>query len=93
MATKIKVTYLDGREDVVVATPRAQVMTERHFAGLTDSQAVQTSYYLAWASLHFGGKDPGDFEAWLDRISDCAPEPEKDPDPTLDGPPSTSSSD
>lgn len=89
MATKLKVAYADGREVDVVASPRAQVETERHFKGTNETHAnlTEASYYLAWASLHHAGKEPADFEAWLDRIADVneippTVEDEQNSDPT-----------
>ncbi len=72
MATKLKVTYDDGRELVVLASPRAQVETERHFRGqgIVEINQVEAGYYLAWASLHFAGKEADEFEAWLNHIDD-----------------------
>lgn len=71
-ATKLKVTYTDGRETEVLASPRAQVETERHFksTGQAEAQQIESSYYLAWASLHYAGKEPADFEQWLDKVRD-----------------------
>lgn len=93
MATKLKVTYSDGREVVVIASPKAQVMTERNLAGITDANNLQASYYLAWASLFYGGKESADFESWLDSISDIERVEEERPDPTRPAPLPTSSSD
>jgi hypothetical protein len=70
MAVKLKVRYLDGRMEEVVASPRAQVMTEQFIGGFVDERRVQAGYYLAWASLHKAGKEPADYETWLDRIAD-----------------------
>jgi hypothetical protein len=70
MAVKLKVTYIDEREMEVIASPRAQVMTEQYLGGFVDERKVQGGYYLAWASLHKAGKEPADFETWLDQIAD-----------------------
>jgi hypothetical protein len=88
MATKLKVTYNDGREVTVIASPRAQVMTEQHFkAGIGDANRVQAGFFLAWASLNRAGKEPAEFDAWLDLISDVddaeAGEEETDPTPAV----------
>lgn len=72
MAVKLKVTYLDGREAEVIASPRAQVMTEQYLGGYGESRQVQGGYYLAWASLNKAGKEAADFETWLDQIADVA---------------------
>jgi hypothetical protein len=71
MATKLKITYADGREVKILASPKAQVMTERRYEGLNDeSRMVETSYYLAWQSLFWAGQESADFEAWLDLVAD-----------------------
>lgn len=93
MATRLKVTYTDGREFTVIASPRAQVMTERNFAGINDANNLQASYYLAWSSLFWGGKESADFETWLDTISDVERVEDEKADPTQVGQPPTSSSD
>ena len=93
MAVKMKVTYLDGREVVMLVPPRAQVMAERHFAGITQEKAVEQAYYLAWASLNKAGKEPADFETFLDLIEDAEQVKEIDyEDPTTAAPPSDESS-
>lgn len=100
MATKLKVTYADGREVEILASPRAQVETERRFKGTEGARSneVESSYYLSWASLHFAGKEPADFDVWLDKVTDAeviAPtvEDEKNTDPTPAVAASTGSSD
>jgi len=72
MAMKLKVNYIDGREVIVLATPRAQVETERHFhgQGMNDVNRVEAGYHLAWASLHYSGKEPADFETWLNLVTE-----------------------
>lgn len=93
MATKVKVTYVDGREVVVLVSPRAQVMAEEKFQGLSDDVAVRLSYYLAWASLHKAGHESADYETWLDLISDAEPAESEPTDPTPGAtPPLTESS-
>lgn len=99
MATKLKVTYNDRREVLVLATPRAQVESERHFRGqgLTEINQVEAGYYLAWASLHYAGKEAADFEAWLNEISEVEQvaltvEDERAGDPTPATPEPTGSS-
>lgn len=92
MAVKLKVTYTDGREEVVVASPRAQVMTEQYLGGFVEERKVQGGYYLAWASLNKAGKEPTDYETWLDRISDVE-EVEAEVSPTQPAQPADVSSD
>lgn len=92
MAVKLKVTYIDGREAEVMATPRAQVMTEQFLGGFADERSIQAGYYLAWASLNKAGKESADYETWLDQIADVE-EVEKKVDPTESAPPADTSSD
>lgn len=100
MATKLKVTYVDGREVPILASPRAQVETSRHFkseGGITDANDVEAGYHLAWASLHYAGREPADFETWLDLVADVdrvelTADDEKATDPTPATPTSTGSS-
>lgn len=93
---KMKVTYQDGREVEVIASPRAQVMTEERTAG-SENRWLLRHYYLAWASLHKAGKEPADFETFLDQIADAETVDEVDkadePDPTQPAQPGDTSSD
>jgi hypothetical protein len=82
-AVKLKVAYADGRKCEIIASPRAQVMTERYFGGVTAERAVEAAYYLAWASLNKAGQEPADFETWLDLVEEVEESAAKDPDPTL----------
>lgn len=100
MATKLKVTYADGKVIEVLATPRAQVETERHFksTGQAQTQLIESSFFLAWASLHYTGNEPAEFEAWLDKAAEIEEIPlavkdEEDSDPTPAAAASTGSSD
>ena len=103
MATKLKVSYLDGREVQILASARAQVETERKFGTTEKAQAqqIESSFYLAWASLHYAGQAPEKYEEWLDLIADAeVVDPTKKTaadeaatDPTPAGQPSTGSSD
>ncbi len=100
MATKMKVTYTDGRVIELLASPRAQVETERHFKTTDNAQAqrIESSFYLAWASLRSVGKESADYEAWLDTIADAElidPDEadEVAQDPTPPAPSTTGSSD
>jgi hypothetical protein len=82
-AVKLTVTYVDGRKCEILASPRAQVMTERYFGGITDARRVEAAYYLAWASLNKAGQEPADYETWLDLVEDVEEDEAKAPDPTL----------
>lgn len=71
-ASKIKVTYVDGHEVTVKASPRAQLMTEERFGGMfSPKTAVRVSHYLAWASLSTSGQEPMGFEEWIDKIEEA----------------------
>jgi len=69
---KMKVTYADARTSEVIVSPRAQVETERHFKGTegASSNRIESHYFLAWASLHYSGKEAGDFESFLSLVAD-----------------------
>jgi hypothetical protein len=86
-AIRIKVTYMDGREETVKITPRAQVEAEERFSGMNDVSAVRASYWMAWRSLHQAGKEPLDYETWLDRIEDAEAVETVEDKKTLDPPP------
>jgi hypothetical protein len=90
MATKLKVTYLDGKVVEILAPGRAQVMTEQHFNGVSDANAVQSGYYLAWISLHRAGQEPAEFEPWLDQVLEVEKLEDEDVDPTKAVPPPAS---
>lgn len=83
---RLKVTYADLREEYVIASPRARVMAE-DYIGDSENRANAGTYYLAWASLNKSGREPLDYETWLDRIIDVdeAEEPPK-PEPTPPAP-------
>ena len=68
MAQRLKVTYQDGRVVEVLASPRAQVMTEQYCGGLFPEKRVVGTFYLGWASLNKAGKEALDFETWLDLV-------------------------
>lgn len=91
MAVKLKVVYIDGREEVVVASPRAQVMTEKYLGGYGETRQVEGGYYLAWASLNKAGKESADYETWLDQIADVE-EVAKEVTPTEPAQPADTSS-
>jgi hypothetical protein len=98
MATKLKITYEDGTEVEVIATPRAQVETERALSGLGESNQIQATYRLAFESVKARRLiDSGlGYEEWLDTILDVD-EVKKEGDegerPTPEAPSMTSSSD
>lgn len=94
---KLRVTYSDGRVETVLGSPRAQVMTEEKFDGIGSKNRLRASYYLAWVALHKAGREPCDYEVFLDSIDDVEEvedaESEKAADPTPEEPPTTTSLD
>lgn len=98
-AKKVKITYLDGREEVLKVPPRAQVMTEEYCGGFRADKAILATFYLGWAALNKAGKESLDFETWLDKIDDVEdyedpkPDPEAEPGPTPPAPSGDGSSD
>lgn len=92
-AVKLRITYADGRKIEILASPRAQVMTERHFGGFADTTKVDASYYLAWASLNKSGQEPAEYESWLDLVAEVDEIEADEPRPTPAAPPAASSSD
>lgn len=89
---KVNVTYSDGRVVESTVSPRAEVEFERKFdtsinrAGANMHQ--QYYYFLAWAGLHFAGKEPADFDTFLGMIDDVEnakddDESGSDEDPTV----------
>jgi hypothetical protein len=74
-ATKMQVTYKDGRTVEFLVPPRVQIMTEEFFrpdGGVGEINKIKASFYLAWLSLHRSGQESADFEAWIDLIADAA---------------------
>lgn len=95
-ASTLKVTYGDGTVLEVVATPRAQVETERFLreqGGFADSTVVEASFRVAWESLRSrkrlptssSGGDMG-YEEWLDMIDDVEEVEPKQGDANPTGP-------
>lgn len=98
-ATKLKIEYNNGDVVEVVATPRAQVDTERFLraqGGFGEATVIEASFRLAWESLRSrkslpqaNGGDMG-YEEWLGEILEVEElDPEK-VDPTREAPSSTS---
>jgi hypothetical protein len=69
-AKKVKVTYQDGREEIVKVYPRAQVMTEEYFKGFKQENGIAATFHLGWAALHVAGKELLDYETWLNKVDD-----------------------
>lgn len=96
---KFKVTYQDDHEEIVKVLPRAQVMTEEHFGGLTEDNSLSAGFYLGWAAVHVAGKTTLDFQTWLNSVEDVEeykepkPTPGDEPVPTQPAPSGDGSSD
>lgn len=73
MATKVRLTFVDGSDAVVRLSPRALILSERHFG--KDMPAIEGTFYAAWAVLAPGVP----FDEWLEQIDDF--EESKDEDP------------
>lgn len=99
MQKRVKIVYSDGREVQVLATPKAQVETERKWGIALDAMTtMEQVYYLAWSALYHKGMESNDYEAFLksvDEITPVIPEDEEDKqqhNPTLAVLPSDESS-
>jgi hypothetical protein len=83
---KLRVTYTDGTVAEALAGPRAQVACERHFkkpiTEIGNSGSIETVYFLAWAALHFAGKEPRGFDDFLDVLDDVEDAGEEKENPT-----------
>lgn len=96
--SKLSVSFADGRDSIETKlTPRAQVAAERHFGksiGAMDSS--EQIYYIVWASLHYSGREPLDYESFLNVLDDIVPvkkeEDKQSHDPTSEAPSPDSSS-
>ena len=82
MALKYKVTYLDGKIDEVMPSPRARIETEQALGGLKAENAQQASFHLAWKSLQKAGKTTAEFDPWLDTVYNVDEVEAEDPRPT-----------
>jgi hypothetical protein len=82
---RLRVLFVDGREPVVVnISPRVQVTMERHFGtSLINLDHAEHAYYAAWVAL---GKQPPDFDEFLDTIDDVEKVDEQSENPTSVGP-------
>ena len=79
----IRVVYSDGRTEEIIASPKAQVMTEQHYGGISPQNKLEAHYYLTWLSMHRAGREAADFNAWLESIDDASVDEEDERvDPT-----------
>lgn len=79
---KVKVTYNDGRVEIVKVSPRANVMTEEYCNGLRQERGILATYYMGWAGLNCAGRESLDFETWLNQIDDVEDAEDEEPGPT-----------
>ena len=72
-AVRMRIIYVDGREETVKLTPLAQTEAEERFHGISDNteHAVRASYWMAWRSLYQAGKEKDDYETWIKKIEDA----------------------
>jgi hypothetical protein len=91
-ARKVKVTYRDGREEVIKVYPDAQVMTEEFLDGFKSERMVAATYHLGWAALQTSGKVFDPFDVWIKTVEDVE-DVETDADPTPPAPSADTSSD
>lgn len=68
MALRLRVTYTDGRVEEVLASPIAQVETEEKFNGISTSNRLRASYFMAHRAMFHAGKDGNDYETFLKAI-------------------------
>ena len=78
----------ENREpDEVRITPKVQVMVEHHFdTSIVDLGRVEHVYFMGWAALKAAGKDPGEFDAFLEQIEDVERVEAQEVGPTSPGP-------
>ena len=72
MAQKMKVTYNDGTEVEIAASPKAQVMAERFLrqqGGFGSATAIEATVRLAFEASQPGIGNVG-YEEWLDKVAD-----------------------
>lgn len=67
-AMKLKVTYADGRVEVVRVSPRIQLEVEQALGGLSSTKALLMTYRFAWQALFRAGKEATPFDQWIDEL-------------------------
>ncbi|MQB00552.1 MAG: hypothetical protein GEU78_09715 [Actinobacteria bacterium] len=85
MALRMKVTYLDGREEVVTILPPIFMAAEKHFkrdGGLSERNKVASTYYMTWQALQKFGREENDFDAFLELIEEIEDAEDEAEDPT-----------
>lgn len=78
---KVKITYQDGREEIVKILPRAKVMAEEYLNGFKAENLYAATYYLGWAALNSLQRTTLDYETWLNHVEDVE-DVEEPTDPT-----------
>lgn len=79
--SKLKITYQDGREEIVKVLPRARVMTEAYLQGFKMENLYAATFHLGWAALNSLQKTSLDYETWLNQIEEVE-DYEEPADPT-----------
>lgn len=69
---KFRVKYADGREVETATKPKDLIGFERHFGiPLADSHgSMEHLIWMAWVSLFNAGKEPRDFDNFLEVIDE-----------------------
>lgn len=84
MKLPFKVTYDDGREELVTALPRDVVEFERRYgvpySTLSGGGREEYWFWLAWSPLNRAGRDTRDFEGFINAIVGVELVPEDEPD-------------
>lgn len=94
MALKMVVKYVDGRVEPALIGPKVQVQTERQFkVSMASDVRLEYVYFMAWKALNLAGKEPNDFDHFLDLVDEVEEQPEdeqadaeSDPTATAPGP-------
>jgi hypothetical protein len=72
MKLPFKVTYDDGREELVTALPRDVIEFERRYnvpySQLSVGGREEWWFWLAWSPLNRAGRDTRDFEGFINSI-------------------------
>lgn len=73
---KVTLTFEDGNVEEVTLNPRVLVEVERKFGTVPP---IEGTYWGAWFRL---GRPGGNFDAWLDTVSDMEQTAEGSADPS-----------
>jgi hypothetical protein len=77
VALYLEVSYSDGKVETVRVTAKAQVYFERHFNisvfDFARARTIEQTFFMAWQSLMLEGREPPEFEKFLDTIDRVEP--------------------